>query len=778
MQEYGIYPAEDGKVEYKSDRVYKYEAQRRFMSDMIDSFKLGDDNTRVGLIGFAAEGAFNVDTNINGYRTRLGFSTDSDAIRKQINASTSAGGTYVAGGLGLAHKMFETSGRANAHKVVIVLLDGKPDDDQTEQLESTVASLHTAATVAAIGYSDANDGTALARLASSPADDWVFTALEINDLVDHLSQSSTLCDNINNYATAPTGRITSRLPSALLTRRQASEASEDWTNDDIADVTEDQNPDKCYYGIWAGDACSSDGGVYLIDPAWYSGHFGGPFASKNCGTVVTNWFDRSSSHESAASSALATGANIEFSGNIVARFQGRMKCTTTTTATPPEPSCEAMVDIVFLNDQSGSTCGEDRLPNDHFTAEYYHRKSNGVYITNCTYMLQANGKYPEPDGKISYKGDRVYKHEAQRRFMLDLIDQFKLGSNANARVSLIGFAEKAAYSTEVTEDTVEGRIPETINGYRTLLNFSDDIHEIHAAIDSTTSAGATYLAGALQSAKAMLDQDARQGAQQVVVILLDGQPSEWDLKQSDGVTIKNADNKAELDSALLDIKRQATVMAVGYSSADDAAVMETLSSTSADGSAQWAFNASEIDSIITQIQSSDTSLCKQVEELPTVTTTSTSTPRTDATASTTTLTSVANGVVPCIYSLLFSTDDASAALRFSTANGGGYAFQYTDYASYEDAINDCAPACDLDAACLGVYYFLKSTVYKCRGMKDLGDIVNGKSETVADSRSYVKGSCIDLQPGECDYPLAFQGVTYDDENPLRFEKAFYRIIYV
>lgn len=95
-----------------------------------------------------------------------------------------------------------------------------------------------------------------------------------------------------------------------------------WTKTDIARATEDLNPSKCYYGIWTGSACYSDGGVYLIDPEWYSVHPGGTF--KNCGSVVTNWFARSGSHESTAGTAIADGKDIVSGDIVVARFQGRM----------------------------------------------------------------------------------------------------------------------------------------------------------------------------------------------------------------------------------------------------------------------------------------------------------------------------------------------------------------------------------------------------------------------------------------------------------------------
>ena len=51
----------------------------------------------------------------------------------------------------------DTTARVYAHRVVVVILDGKPDDDNTAEFAAAVASLHSQATVAAIAYSDGND---------------------------------------------------------------------------------------------------------------------------------------------------------------------------------------------------------------------------------------------------------------------------------------------------------------------------------------------------------------------------------------------------------------------------------------------------------------------------------------------------------------------------------------------------------------------------------------------------------------------------------------------
>jgi hypothetical protein len=101
-------------------------------------------------------------------------------------------------------------------------------------------------------------------------------------------------------------------------------------------------------------------------------------------------------------------------------------------------------------------------------------------------------------GKVEYFKEKVYKYEAQRRLMRDLVSHFQLGHNGNTRVGLIGFANEEPFHPTTN-----------LNGYRTLLDFSDDSAQVEAAIATTTSAGDTYLAGALELAKTMFDANAR-----------------------------------------------------------------------------------------------------------------------------------------------------------------------------------------------------------------------------------------------------------------------------
>ena len=57
-------------------------------------------------------------------------------------------------------------------------------------------------------------------------------------------------------------------PSATLVSGDGH-AVDPWTEDRVAAMTKDGDADACYYGIFAGEICNSDGGVYKISENWY-----------------------------------------------------------------------------------------------------------------------------------------------------------------------------------------------------------------------------------------------------------------------------------------------------------------------------------------------------------------------------------------------------------------------------------------------------------------------------------------------------------------------------
>jgi len=95
-----------------------------------------------------------------------------------------------------------------------------------------------------------------------------------------------------------------------------------WTPSQLLSETDEGNPDKCYIAIFAGDVCSSDGGVYKVSTTWYSDHYGGNFGVLGtCGGVRDFWSDRSSGHKQFASS-LRSNSDL----GTFAQFTAKLAC--------------------------------------------------------------------------------------------------------------------------------------------------------------------------------------------------------------------------------------------------------------------------------------------------------------------------------------------------------------------------------------------------------------------------------------------------------------------
>merc|ERR1712232_475684 len=96
-----------------------------------------------------------------------------------------------------------------------------------------------------------------------------------------------------------------------------------WTMAQLRSKTETGNPDKCYVAIFAGDACSSDGGIYRISRSWFANHPGGNFGDLGtCGNVRAFWLDMSGNHKQFASK-LASYSDL----GSFASFAAELACT-------------------------------------------------------------------------------------------------------------------------------------------------------------------------------------------------------------------------------------------------------------------------------------------------------------------------------------------------------------------------------------------------------------------------------------------------------------------
>jgi hypothetical protein len=75
---------------------------------------------------------------------------------------------------------------------------------------------------------------------------------------------------------------------------QDPQVTDTYTQKDLTAMTELDDADACYYALFAGAKCETEGGVYKIEKEWYTIHPGGSFSSvranrQGCGTVVEKW---------------------------------------------------------------------------------------------------------------------------------------------------------------------------------------------------------------------------------------------------------------------------------------------------------------------------------------------------------------------------------------------------------------------------------------------------------------------------------------------------------
>ena len=125
---------------------------RHKMKQLVNQYALGADETRFGVVSYNESAT-----------TRVGWSTDADAINAGIDAMEADGKTSISAGLEAAGKLFDAdevglySDSRKAKKIVLLVADG----EQSEELGGDTAAIDAAkvikgngATVFAWGFGD------------------------------------------------------------------------------------------------------------------------------------------------------------------------------------------------------------------------------------------------------------------------------------------------------------------------------------------------------------------------------------------------------------------------------------------------------------------------------------------------------------------------------------------------------------------------------------------------------------------------------------------------
>lgn len=200
----------------------------------------------------------------------------------------------------------------------------------------------------------------------------VFLSLAISYCADTVSNkeiSRESCTALNAFAETLEGEKCGAFVATAEDgrHRRASHA----LSSDFLSTKQGGGPDDCFFAIYKASSCGKGavGGVYQITPAWFTGHYGGTYASttNGCGSVIENWQDVGyGSHESYLG---FLGKDIEVSGKVVAIYQGpfaNSDCSSTEDAeeeetdevTPPVPTTTP-VDTGRAVDESDSLACSD-----------------------------------------------------------------------------------------------------------------------------------------------------------------------------------------------------------------------------------------------------------------------------------------------------------------------------------------------------------------------------------------------------------------------------------
>jgi hypothetical protein len=99
-----------------------------------------------------------------------------------------------------------------------------------------------------------------------------------------------------------------------------------FTASELTTLTTLGDPSSCYIALFDGPDGNSEGGVYLVSPAWYAGppngHPGGNFDFLGaCGRPIFNWTSINPSHGSFITSLL-NDADFVQAGAVIATYMG------------------------------------------------------------------------------------------------------------------------------------------------------------------------------------------------------------------------------------------------------------------------------------------------------------------------------------------------------------------------------------------------------------------------------------------------------------------------
>lgn len=132
----------NNNVSSSSGSITRLQASKNAINELLElitkannSLSLEDEKFRVGLVGFAGNGAQHVVFNL----TEVNSNNLAD-LKSKVNGMTPSGGTYISSGINLSYNQIQTNGRKNVDSAIITFLDGLPSPESDGQVAINAAN--------------------------------------------------------------------------------------------------------------------------------------------------------------------------------------------------------------------------------------------------------------------------------------------------------------------------------------------------------------------------------------------------------------------------------------------------------------------------------------------------------------------------------------------------------------------------------------------------------------------------------------------------------------
>ena len=175
----------DGSGSIEQAGKGNFDLIKNFVKSVIGGFRIGFDNTHVGVLIFSSSQYVKVIFGLETYYSTEPLNNAIDAIRYP------SGGTYTAKALRIARTQILTSSQDRDDKpnVVIVVTDGKATD--SGQLDGAASALRSQeTTIIAVGVGENYERSELERMAGNPRNVYTADFKDLRNVIEQIKQSA------------------------------------------------------------------------------------------------------------------------------------------------------------------------------------------------------------------------------------------------------------------------------------------------------------------------------------------------------------------------------------------------------------------------------------------------------------------------------------------------------------------------------------------------------------------------------------------------------------